>query len=77
MEDLNPLEDIIDKDEEKKIFTELNKIEGLHEYLRCLMSRDLKLHFSCKKEQQDIVRGAYHRTEYLINLMKKYSSVDK
>lgn len=73
MQDLNPLEDIIDKDEEKRIWTEVGKIDGVHEYLRLMMSRDLKLHFSTKKENQDIVRGAFYRTEYISNLLKKYA----
>ncbi len=76
MEDLNPLEEIIDKDEEARILRELYMIDGLHEYLRTLLARDIRLHFTCPKEQQDLVRGAYFRTEYLAKLIKKQSLVD-
>lgn len=80
MEELNnlsPLEDVIDREEERRIYVELNKIDGLHEYLKAIMSRDLRLHFSCNKEQQDLVRGGYFRIEYLAKLLKKYSNIDK
>lgn len=73
--ELNPLEEV-DKKEEQRIFTELNKIDGLSEYLRTVMSRDLRLHFSCPKDQQDLVRGGYYRTENFMKLMRKYSLVD-
>ena len=63
---LNPIEDLIDKDEEKRIFIELSKIDGIHEYLKALMNRDMRLHFQSKKEDQDMVRGAFYRTEYLL-----------
>lgn len=68
--DINPLEEITDKEEEKRIFSEIAKIEGITEYFRALMARDMRLHFSAKKEEQDLVRGAYFRTEYLMKRIK-------
>ena len=77
MDELNPIEDIIEKEEETRIFTELAKIDGLHEYLRALMSRDIKFHFVCKPEQQDLTRGAYFRTEWLSKKVKQHSLDNK
>jgi len=77
MEEINPIEEVINKDEEKLILTEMAKIEGLQEYLRALMARDMRLHFTCQTEQQDLVRGAYFRTEWLGKQIAKHSVVDK
>lgn len=75
--DINPLEELIDKDEEARIFSEMSVIDGIQEYFRAVMARDLRNHFSCIKEQQDIVRGAEQRTEWFAKMVKKHSSVDK
>jgi hypothetical protein len=77
MENINPIEEVINKEEEKVILTELSKIEGLQDYLRALLARDMRLHFTCPKEQQDLVRGAYFRTEWLAKKIAKHSVVDK
>lgn len=76
MENINPIEEIINKDEEKLILVELSKIDGLQEYLRALMARDMRFHFASKKEEQDLIRGAYFRTEYLAKKIKSVN-VDK
>ncbi len=76
MNDINPIEDVINKDEEEMILNELSKVEGLQEYLRALMAKDIRLHFTCPKEQQDLVRGAYYRMEWLSKKIAKKSSVD-
>lgn len=76
-EDLNPKTDEIDKDDEARIWKEISKIDGVAEYFRFMMSRDMKLHFMAPKEQQDLVRGAFYRTEYFSKLMKKNSVLDK
>lgn len=73
MEDINPIDDVIDKDEERLILVELSKIDGLQEYLRSIMARDMRLHFTCPKEQQDLTRGAYFRTEWLSKKIKEHS----
>lgn len=77
MEDINPLEEIIEKEEQRKILIELSKIDGLQEFLRTLMARDMRLHFTCPKEQQDLARGAYFRTEYLAKMIKQHSIDNK
>lgn len=68
--EINPIEEIIDKEEELRIVSELKKIDGLSEYLRALMARDMRLHFTAQKTEQDIIRGAYFRTEYLLKRLK-------
>lgn len=75
--DLNPIEDIIDKGEETRIFSEMAKIEGLHEYLRAVMARDMKFHFNTKKEDQDLTRGAFYRTEWFSKKIKSNSLDNK
>lgn len=76
-EEINPIEEVLNKKDEEVILTELSKIDGLQEYLRALLARDMRLHFTCPKEQQDLVRGAYYRTEYLMKKISKNSLVDK
>lgn len=75
-EEINPIEEVINKDEEKLILTEMAKIEGIQEYLRAIMARDMRLHFTCPSNQQDLTRGAYYRTEWLAKKIKEHS-VDK
>lgn len=70
MNEINPLEEIIDKDEEARIWLEIQKIDGMNEYLRALLARDMRLHFAAKKEDQDLIRGAYFRTEYLLKKLR-------
>ena len=77
MDNINPIEDVINKEEEKLILTELSKIDGIQEYLKALMARDIRLHFTCPKEQQDLVRGAYFRMEWLSKKIAQNSLVDK
>lgn len=75
--DLNPKEDELDKEEESRIWKEISKIDGASEYFRNLMSRDMKFHFVSAKEQQDLIRGGFYRTEYFSNQLKKNSGIDK
>lgn len=73
MEEINPIEDVINKEEERLILTELAKIEGLQEYLRAIMARDMRMHFTCPANQQDLVRGAYYRTEWFAKKIKAHA----
>lgn len=75
--ELNPREDEINKEDEARVWEEIGKIDGVGEYLRSVLSRDMKFHFTCPKDQQDMVRGAFYRTEYFSKLLKKHSVVDK
>lgn len=70
---VNPIEDVIDKDEEARIMKELSKIDGLQEYLRAVMARDMRNHFESRKEDQDIIRGGFFRTQHFAKLIKKNS----
>lgn len=73
LEHLQPIGNSIDKDEEARIWSEISKIDGISEYLRSVMSSDLKLHFSCAKTEQDIVRGGYFRVQHFLKLLKQNS----
>ncbi len=73
LEHLQPIGSSIDKDEEARIWSEISKIDGISEYLRELMAADLRLHFSCNKAEQDIVRGGYFRVQHFLKLLKQNS----
>lgn len=74
--EINPIEEIIEKEDEIRIFNELSKIDGLHEYLRTLMARDMRLHFTCPKTEQDLIRGSFYRTEWLSKKIKSVSTTN-
>lgn len=63
----------MEKEEQEIIFKEMAKIDGIQELFKSLMDKDIKLHFNCKPEEQDLVRGSYYRTEYLLKKVKAYS----
>lgn len=76
--DLNPIEDIIDKEEENRIFTEMARVDGLQEYFRLLMSRDMKMNFSAlTSKEQDMCHGAFYRMEWLSKKLKSNSLDNK
>lgn len=77
MEEIEVIDIAIDKDEEKRIFTDLGKIDGLQQYLSLLMGRDIRLHFNCPKDQQDLARGAYYRMEWLSKKIRQHSLDNK
>lgn len=76
-EEINLLENIIDKDEEKIIFTELTKIEGIQDYLKAVMANDIKRYFVAPKEQQEYIKGGYDRMMQFLVKIQKSSLVDK
>lgn len=75
LKQLNPIEDIVLKEDEKRIFAEIAKIDGVSELFRAYMSRDIKVHFNAQKDQQDLARGAFYRMEYLLNRINKSSDI--
>lgn len=77
MEEINILDNVIDKAEEKLIFTELAKIEGIQDYLKAVMANDIKRHFVSPKEQQDYIHGGYDRLMQFLIKIQKSSSIDK
>ena len=70
-EELAVFDNNIDKKEEAKIFEAIANIEGITEYFKATLSADIKRHFTCAKEQQNIVEGAYSRTMYFYKLIMK------
>jgi hypothetical protein len=75
-ENLNPITDIIDHEEEARIFSEIAKIDGVAKYFRSLMAQDMRLHFETDKNSQDLIRGAYFRTKHFAKLLKTNSLKD-
>lgn len=65
----------IEKGEERKLFDKLLEVEGLGEYLRLTMARDLQRHFvAATPIEQMNIRGAFSRTLYLKSLLTKKTS---
>lgn len=62
----------ISREEEFVIFEQMNKIEGLDDYLRNTMSKDVKRYFQASSEKErEQVRGAYARALYFRGLLHK------
>lgn len=76
MEDINILDNIIDKQEEKLIFVELAKIEGIQDYLKAVMAADIKRYFVANKEQHEYIKGGYDRLMQFLMKIQKSSMVD-
>lgn len=60
------IQDEIDSEYEKKIFSDLKGTDGLIQYLREAAAKDKDRYFgAATKEEQLIIRGAFARTMYL------------
>ena len=52
-----------DKEEEKRIFSEMANIDGIHEYYKKVMAKDMIRYFNAQLgPQMPEIRGAYKRT---------------
>lgn len=70
-----PVDAVIDEDDEKRIFKELGHIDGLQEYLRLTMARDKDRYFQSQPGLQMMqIQGAYMRMAWL---RKKIMQVEK
>lgn len=69
----DPFALFFDKDEFSADLVEVSKIDGFKEYLRQTLALDIKRYFSCPKEQQEMVKGAFHRTKYILDVLNKVS----
>lgn len=76
-EEINILENVIDKEEEKIIFIELSKIEGIQDYLKAVMAADIKKYFVAQPGQHDYIKGGYDRLMQFLMKIQKSSSIDK
>lgn len=74
---LNPLADGVDKEEEAFFYGELAKIDGLTDFLRKIMSNDMKLHFICPPTQQDLTKGAFYRTRDMLKKIVEQMNKNK
>jgi GTP1/Obg family GTP-binding protein len=63
----------IDNEAFKECLSDVSKIDDFRDYLRETMAMDIKRFFNTPKEQQDLVKGAFYRTQYLYQLLKKIS----
>ena len=63
----------IDNDQFKDCLSEVSRIDDFRDYLKETMSADIKRYFYASKEQQDAIRGAFQRTKYFYDLLKKIS----
>ena len=67
----------LSKQDEFNLFEKISEIEGVEEYFRDTMSRDLKRFFAAADpKQQEQVRGAYARTLYFRGLLNRKSPQD-
>jgi hypothetical protein len=55
---------------EQQIFDHLSSVEGLAEYLRATMAKDMQRAFSSTPDQSQIIHGAFARTSYLLSRIK-------
>ncbi len=64
----------IDDKFETTLFKDLSNVEGFQIYLRSTAARDMQRHFGTAPDQQGLVHGAFGRTLYLANRIKKASN---
>ena len=61
-----------DRDEEDRIFSILATVEGLQDYLRRTLSKDMSRHFKAQSPIQGMeIRGAFKRTAYWRKKLKQ------
>lgn len=66
------------KQDEFAVFNKMAEIEGINEYFRDTMSRDLKRFFAAADQrQQDQIRGAHLRVLYFMSLLNRKDVDDK
>lgn len=70
------LEDEIDDEYEKKIFSDLKNVDGFIKYLREAAARDKNRYFAAGTTQEQlIIRGSFARTMYLKSKLSKAHEV--
>lgn len=69
----NPFEISMDKERFRDVLNDVEEVDGFKDYLRETMMLDMKRYFLAPKEQQDSIRGAFNRTQYLLNVLIKIS----
>lgn len=69
----NPFDISINSDVYKDVLSSVEEIDGFKDYLKETMATDMKRYFSAAKENQDTIKGAFLRTQYLLNVLNKIS----
>ena len=69
----------IEPAQEKEIFEKLREINGIHDYFRAMIAKDIQRYFMAASDsQRDQVKGAFGRTIYLKNKVSgKIQKVDQ
>lgn len=71
LKELELMDNKIDKEDERLMFVDLFKVEGLQTYLKALMAADIKRYFTATPEQQERIKGNYDRAmQFLIKIQK-------
>lgn len=72
--DLGTLSGIgVDNKEFIEALTEVSNVDDFRDYLVETMACDIKRFFFASPESQERIKGAYQRTKYLYDLLKKIS----
>ncbi len=73
LQDLGNIEDnALSQEQEILVFKGLSQVEGLQEFLRDTMVKDLRRYFIAQNDKErEMIRGAFLRTEYFRNGIKK------
>lgn len=62
----------LDEEQEKKLFESLKHVEGIQEYLRDTLAKDMRRYFAAgTDDERAIVRGAFARTSYWLGKLAK------
>ena len=64
----DPISTMIPAAQKAELADTLATVKGLPEYLKKTMSSDVRRYFSAPADQQQYIKGAFHRTLYLLSL---------
>lgn len=68
----NPMEAEVSPQLDAEFFKDLSKIDTAIEYFKNTAGKDISRYFAAKdKSEQDIVRGGFLRTAYILKKLKK------
>lgn len=61
----DPTEYTIEKKQEEAFFNDLSRVDGVREFLKATMAKDMQRDFGATPDQRQIIRGAFARTAYI------------
>ena len=67
----------IEKKLEEEFFADLARIDTAEQYLRATMANDMQRYFAAPQDQQEVVRGAFARTSFLLSRLRKTNEEPK